>query len=377
MNRSPSLETLHAFKTALWKDQRHLNHLETNGQDCLVKHFTNTEETNREISIIQQISSLSKSARVPDIIDVDGTAIHYSYIRGIRIFNLFVEFDRLHPNLREKGILIKRRLLARCDINQREIQGILISLPKIPGSYHYPAGKKVGQIMRILANAVGIVLDEQQIDAELRTLDEKWEPMATVPFRDATIKNMVLAAPELWLGNFDSEKARKLYIVRTLEKDSLPAWTEAQIFDFDFSSCAELSTPEDDPISLHYHERTWAGPPKDPSQLVWTGTADGIRAALTFLVRYYRFGGRKAAYRLLHPWGHRIRFRHDNDLFYFLRLNGILKRLWPESCDELKSIFDFTDAVAHSLEGTRPSVDYFLATNFVEPRRYYVDMYPE
>jgi hypothetical protein len=152
---------------------------------------------------------------------------------------------------------------------------------------------------------------------------------------------------------------------------------KAPIIDFDFSSCLECSTPEDDPISLKYHERTWISRFQALQGLNWGFKDNGMRAALTFLTRYYRFGGRKAAYRLLHPLGHRIRFRHDNDMFYFERLPGIILKLWPEAAEKIPKIMEFTATVARYLHGIRPGIDYFISGGFDEKRQYYTDMYPQ
>jgi hypothetical protein len=200
--------------------------------------------------------------------------------------------------------------------------------------------------------------------------------MTTVPFRDATTKNMVLAAPELWLGDFDGEEARQAAIIRSFEADDIPTWLSSDLIDFDFASCGEVSTPEDDYVSLHFHERTWAHPPMSPHELLWgDDKPDGERAALTFLTRYYRFGGRKAAYRLLHPWGHRVRFRHDGDAFYFQRLPDIVQRLSPEVASQFPSLVEVTKAIARTLEAGRPGVDRFIAAGLGEKRNYFVDMY--
>lgn len=350
MGRAPSSETLQLFKADLWKDQRRLDRCNVNGQECLAKYFENEIDLARERQVIQHLSECSVKARVPELIDVRGCALLCSYVRGIRVFNLLVELSQLGPDLWDTGAAIKEMLLARCEENQREIQAALLSLVSLPGSAPYPAGEKVGRIIRILGDSVGIVLDWSRLQEELKRLDALWKPLATVPFRDATTKNMVLAAPELWLGNFDSEERRRQHMVDSLKRNSAPSWLSAPIVDFDFSSCIDLTTPEDDPISLRFHERTWAGPPAEASSLCWHTQPDGVRAALTFLVRYYRFGGRKAAYRILHPWGHRIRFRHDNDLFYFMRLNSIMRRLWPEVMGEFACVCAFTEALPHALD---------------------------
>lgn len=377
MSVVPSRDILNLFKSDLWKDQRRLERVRIDGRECLSKYFTNQLEAEREVQIISHLSRILNRACVPEILATDSDHHVLSYIQGIRVFNLFVELDRLEPPMNASGQYLKRRMLARCEANQKEIQAALISMPRQIGNRPYPASQKVASIVKILAGALGMMIKYEVLDEELQRLHDTWEQLATVPFRDASVKNMVLAAPELWLGNFDSEDSRRQFLFTTITGESLPDWFDAQIYDFDFSSCVDNSTEEDDPISLLFHERTWMGPPQDSGQLVWSATPNARRAGITFLVRYFRFGGRKAAYRLLHPRGHRIRFRHDNDVFYFSRLRGIVEHLWPNAADEFPEMLAFASSLGSLLGGVRPEVDYFMASRLGEKRRYYVDMYPE
>jgi hypothetical protein len=378
MAAPPKPPTLDLFKADLWKDQRKLEALDVNGCKCLAKYFSHSKEAGRESETILYLSTVLSRARVPNIVCSESDRIVFSYIRGIRLFNLFVELDHLEPPVSRKGQYLKQRLLARCEEEQKEIQTALISLPSSSANKPYPAVEKIRVVVQILADALGIVVKWEALDAELRELDDLWTSFATVPFRDATTKNMVLAAPSLWLGEFDSEESRRQALLSTLTPEGPnPDWFDAPIFNFDFASCVDNSTLEDDPISLLFHERTWNGPPVSAERLIWNGRADACRAAVTFLVRYYRFGGRKAAYRLLHPWGHRVRFRHDNDTFYFARLPGIMQHLWPESARKFRELLTFTSTVTRSFEGIRPDVDHFMAAGLAETRLYYTDMYPQ
>ncbi len=375
---APNRNVLSLFKRELWKDQRRLETTVADGVKCLQKYFASPQEVRFEVELIEGLRSRLHSARVPEVMALADDHVRFRYIAGIRLFNLFVELDRIEAPLDTLASAAKRHLLARAERNQREIQESLLRIVTPARSLcPYPAAAKVESIVNILSSATGIIVRREAIKGELAFLDEVWKKGAVVPFRDATTKNMVLADPALWLGSFESEEARRQYLIRSLESDGGAAWRDAPIYDFDFSSCAEDSTPEDDPISLRFHERTWMGPPQGAADLLWLGSADEVRAAMTFLVRYYRFGGRKAAYRLLHPSAHRIRFRHDNDVFYFQRLVSIIAGLWHEAHEVMPELLEFTETVARSLEGGRPEIDYFMAAGLGEKRRYYVDMYPE
>jgi hypothetical protein len=370
-----SRDQLRQFKRELWKDQRLLETSDAEGGLVLVKHYGLREERDTELHVIEHLRA-SQISHVPTIHGTTDDSVTLTYIRGIRLFNLLVELDRLPSHLRQHGEEAKMDLLARADENQARIQSALETIPRLTNWRPYPAGMKILRIIEILAPSLDFAFEERGLESELEELNTRWFPMTTVPFRDATTKNMVLAAPDLWLGGFDGEEARHAAIVRSFEADSVPAWMASELVDFDFASCGEISTPEDDYVSLHFHERTWARPPMSAQELLWGNyEASGERAALTFLTRYYRFGGRKAAYRLLHPWGHRVRFRHDGDAFYFERLPDIVQRLSPEVAERFPLLLEVTKAIARTLEAGRPGVDQFIAAGLAEKRNYFVDMY--
>lgn len=375
--QSPNHEILILFKRELWKDQRLLEMITIEDKECLKRSYETENLAKTEVELFHYLENRLKIAQIPHVISREGNVVVFPYIRGIRVFNLFVELDKLDPPLSELGQDLKLGLLNRCERNQIDIQNALIDYPHFSQSQIYPAGKKILSMARLLAEVLGIIVNYDEIDKELDLIDNMWQSYAWVPFRDATTKNMVLASSELWLGAFNGEESRRKYLVETLTTRGYENWFNAPVIDFDFSSCNEKSTPEDDVISLKFHERTWSGLPSNPNELRWTGPENPVRAALTFLVRYYRFGGRKAAYRLLHPWGHRIRFRHDDDSFYFQRLPGIITRLWPESIKEIPALLEFTSTATRLLANWRPDIDYFIAEGLAEKRRYYVDMYPE
>lgn len=369
--------TLLLFKAELWKDQRRLETVIDGGTTYLVKHFGTEPEAALEVELLDHLAQTLVMARVPAPAAHRGTTASFPYIRGIRVFNLLVELDRLSSVEAIDCAAIKNDIVNRCDAQQKDIQRALLTFQAGRKRSPYPAALKVRSIIQLLADCLGIVVHWEVLDRELGLLHELWQPWAVVPFRDATTKNMVLAASELWLGNFDSEEARRDFLLETLREKKCPTWLEAPIVDFDFSSCAETSTPEDDPVSLLFHERTWRGTLPSADDLVWSSSPNPVRAAITFLVRYYRFGGRKAAYRMLHPTGHRIRFRHDHDSFYFRRLPALVRALWPGANASIPEILAFTEAVGRDLDDVRPEIDLFMAAGLGEKRRYYVDMYPE
>ncbi len=374
---TPNPATLELFKRELWKDQRQIETERRGDAELLVKHADDPEEARAEAAVLRWLGATLKTARVPVVVESSDDRIVLPYIKGIRVFNLLVELDRLDGSLSARGQWLKRRLIVRCMRNEREIQRALASMERPASAQRYAAGAKTEAIVRVLADLLGIIVSTEALQSELDLLDNVWAHEASVPFRDATTKNMVLAADDLWLGNFGSEDERTRYISLVLARQEEDKWLRRPLYDFDFASCLTLSTPEDDPISLKYHERSWLRAPQRASDVSWLGPPDPRRAALTFLVRYFRFGGRKAAYRLIHPSGHAVRFRHDNDAFYFERLPGIVTRIWPASEEAIPNLLAFARTVSRSLEGGRPPIDHFMAAGLAERRLYYVDIYPE
>lgn len=375
---TPSPKTMEVFRNDLWKDQRCLEKTVIHGQNCLIKHYISENEAKHEKAVLKYLSSRLHTAKVPHIIDEGSTHAVLPYLNGIRVFNLFVELDRLNPPLDVIGREIKKTILLRCEENQKEIQSALVKWGKEACLLPYPKTKLI-TLINVLSDCLGIDINYSQLDQETDVLWDILTQNSTVPFRDATTKNMVLASPQLWLGEFKGEEERRLFLSKSLSSISQPDWLNAAIYDYDFASCTHCTTPEDDVISLKYHERSWSGMPVSAKDLTWFGDPDPKRAAVTFLARYYRFGGRKAAYRLLHPSGHRIRFRHDDDVFYFDRITSIMNNLWPGVEDVFPHLLEFTRIVAKSLRVTISTFDYFRAdkTSTIKQKPYYVDMFPE
>lgn len=371
----PTRQILETFKSDLWKDQRELNQISVGGLDCLEKRFLSQEEAVTESRLLRYLSSRVSVAHVPQILLESSDSITMPYIKGIRLFNLLVELDQLTPPFDLLGREIKSRLLVEANARQAEIQRALMNFEFSDESRVYPAAIKIRSIVNILTSCLGIWVDFEVLDRELADFESRWMKFAHVPFRDATTKNMVLSCPELWLGNYSSEQERSRFLLSTLARNTIPEWAFCPVIDFDFSSCIELSTPEDDWISLNFHERTWSGPPAAGRSLSWGFDRNPERAALGFLVRYYRFGGRKAAYRLLHPWGQRVRFRYDSDQFYFARLPSIMINLWPEAASVFPNLLSVTEEIARNLDAVKPDIDYFIGERLGEKRTYYVDMY--
>ena len=121
--------------------------------------------------------------------------------------------------------------------------------------------------------------------------------------------------------------------------------------DVDFSSAEHLTAPEDDPISLHFHEWTYGSSPLSTEALLLVGepvVPDPHRAAAAFLVRYLRFGGRKLAYKIVNSQGFAVRFAYDNPHFYFQRLTSDCRRLSVPFVDQHEGLFALVDEIARA-----------------------------
>jgi hypothetical protein len=366
------------FKNELWKDKRKLSLLTINEQTFLKKTFLNELEARTEVNVIEHLRKNSSFVKIPEIYKSNFQSITMPYIKGIRIFNLFAEIDCILPLDDERGKIIKQTLLRDCNRRQNEIQRSLANLSEHANFRVYPAGSNIEAIIDILFSAIGIDYDSPRLLEELCRFDARWVKFAKVPFRDATTKNMVLASEKLWLGHFDSYSDRRSYMEKSLQsEDGLPDWMNSSVFDFDFSSCLTLTTPEDDFISLNCHERTWKILPGIDHNFSWYDDHHPERTAMTFMVRYFRFGGRKAAYRLLHPQGHKIRFQYDDDRFYFSKLPLLLENVWPKFKNEYPYLFELTGRLSRSLDNISVTEDLFVSTGLAEERTYYADMFLE
>ena len=366
--------TIQLFKNDLWKDQRKLSISEN--RSLIKKHYSSEEEISTELSVVGYLHEHNIAGIPPMNRQGNELVTSMPYYKGIRIFNLLVELDSLSVNKRDDIERIKCALISRCNEQQKSIQKELIGWHSTLAQHITYPQDKILSIVKILSDCLDIQIDADKMKNEIDEINEYWKTVAAVPFRDATAKNMLLNNDSLHLSNYSSEEDRCHYLSESIQNSDYPDWLDSPIINFDFSSCIHDTTPEDDVISLKYHERTWPGRIPSADKLLWFGEPNGKRAAITFLVRYFRLGGRKAAYRLLHPSGYRIRFKHDNDAFYFERLPSIMMSLWPQCVDEFPLLMDFIKMVSWHLKFANNEIDLFLAAGYGNNRKdYYTDIF--
>lgn len=367
--------TIDLFKQDLWKDQRKLEVIKAgDAESLLVKYYDDIEEMNTEISITNFLNHKGVEG-IPVIHPYGEKSVVMPYYNGIRLFNLFVELDALTERRDDNISKIKSELVLRCEKKQRHIQKEMLEWRKEQKERVAYPHAKLKSIVYILANCLGIVIDQNAVEKEIDDINHYWSNVVTVPFRDATTKNMILDSPQLYMENYSSDEERNAYIYKSIKDRTYYEWMNAPIIDIDFSSTIHDTTFEDDVISLKYHERTWGGHYPSVNELLWQGEPDMKRAAITFLVRYFRFGGRKAAYRLIHPKAHRIRFKYDNDLFYFERLPEIMKKLWPNCIYEYPNLMSFIETASRYLVTARVTTDLFLEYGNKQAK-FYTDVFP-
>jgi hypothetical protein len=341
-------DILEIYKNDLWKDKRLLDPQ----KDVFIKQSENIEENKTEISILRHLKEVGIS-NVPQIIKTDGLNIYMQNYKGIRVFELLVQLDELYIKCNiDKAKYIKKIILDRCNKNQKEIQLALIDWRKNRANRKPYPQFKLNSIIKVLTECTQIMYNEKSLQYELNKINNYWAEVVNVPFRDAATKNMVFADPRLSRIEINPSKDKTLATRNIVESwiNNEDFWQQTPINDFDFSSCINDTTYEDDYISLNFFERSFNGNFYVlPEDLLWTGKPDNKRAAITFLVRYYRFGGRKAAYRLLNPINHMIRFAYDDDVFYFRNLSLIMRHLWEDVDNEIPLIIELTDKIAKKL----------------------------
>ncbi|AWB33018.1 hypothetical protein DBV39_04000 [Orrella marina] len=176
------------------------------------------------------------------------------------------------------------------------------------------------------------------VKAELEVMQTAWNRVSTIPFRDATPKNIIIAIPALVpIAHLTSMTQREQALTELMDRED-SFWESVPIVDIDFTSTRDLTVPEDDVISLLGHHSTVRFLQGEYERLpLLPGLEHSVeRTDLAWFVRYLRFGGRKLLYKLLNPIGFAVRFRYDEPCFYFEQLPRVLS---TEFRDRYPAIF--------------------------------------
>lgn len=277
----------------------------------------------------------------PDLVvaptNLSGRCLKMEWVAGIRLFDL-LRYLVGHPRDRA----IRTILLDRCLDRLRDMQSLLTrdleSLVVMP----YPFESKVIKLLQTITDLLGLPFT-QEVQCELANMHLSWDAACVIPFRDATPKNILISIQDL--SPMVDAQERLCRLSEAFEQDD-SFWQKVPITDIDFTSTRELTTPEDDVISLMGHAITFRPEHKSYASQPLLSMFDPSpqRSDLTWFVRYLRFGGRKLLYKLLNPRGFRIRFRYDEPSFYFKQLPKCLspafKALYPSTFDLLLQIRD-------------------------------------
>ena len=367
-------DALILFQKEFWKDSRNI--VITNNSKCLRKYYDNSFELNTEINILEYLKN-NTNFRVPQILHIGDTYTEMQYFKGIRIFNLLVEIDLFSTNNAKKAKLIKTYFLERCEKEQIELQKSLLNFYE---TYNictpYPFSK-ISTAIEVLKLCLNIQCNELELNQELRNLYDVYQGYTVVPFRDATTKNMILADEQLHLGLFNSLEDRREYLFNLFQKENvLEYFNNSPIINFDFSSCINTTTPEDDYISFHYHERTWDEKKSMDSYINWLADKNPYRAAITFIIRFLRFGGRKAAYKILHKDTAKVRFKYDNPQFYFNKLPLFITSVCPEIINKYPHLINFINEANKKINTIDIKEDYFMKAGLGSNEKSYIDVFP-
>lgn len=398
MNISKELITV--FRDDLCKDQRKIEIIEDNKGISrtgyvMRKYSSSTQEYENEQNVISYLIKLGMDG-IPKILsygkNVDGEYyIDIEYFDGIRVYNVLAylrEIIQQYDVLAERAKAAYDKMIQRCLLRQKRIQEILISWAKTHKKNDIYPQKKVLNIVKLLSEVMDVDINLEELNKELEYITVEFNKIAEIPFRDSTTKNMVLYCPEMYIGNFvkDGEDIfaadfrRKEYFKDFIGSDRFEDFIDnTPIIDFDFSSCEHLTSVYDDPIGFLCHEITWQGMP-NKSDLIWVRDNREIvdkDIALSFIVRYMRFGGRKIAYHIFHPNAYKYRFCYDNEDFYFNNLNKIILHYWSDAKKYIPQLMNFITYVkTYDKKLIIDDVDEFEMFFPNSNRKFYLDLFP-
>ena len=217
---------------------------------------------------------------------------------GIRLFDLIRALRRLELERRDgRADWVRVLLIRRARMRLARIQSALLADSRaLAGSGSYPLRDKIVDLLNLFLRILEINRVPEGWRDDVEHLVQYWDgDCSLVPFRDATTKNMLVLVPEVAVGqNLDPDE-RIVRLSRLLDMHTDEYWSSIPLYDIDFSSVEHLTTPEDDPISLHCHEWTFGSCSIAPESFVLLPQSflpDAYRTSATFLVSIFRFGGR-------------------------------------------------------------------------------------
>lgn len=358
------------FRRNLWKDERRLVSQLSEGKGEFSKDCFSIQSARRELLALELLSTLEGEQLAPRPLRLDDHFIVMERVDGIRLFDLLRYLRRLELERRD-GIAEQARvtLIRRCRLRLARIQRLLMEHRHDLAACSYPLGDKITDLIRLFVRILDIRRTPIGWEEDAENLTGYWTSEgAVIPFRDATAKNIIVAERELAVRLELDPETRYAIINRILSADQSDYWDNVPIRDIDFASVEHLTTPEDDPISLHCHEWTYGSCPIAAESFILLPDSfvpDPYRTAATMVVRMLRFGGRKLGYRLVNSQGFEVRFQYDDPLFYFSTVGDACRALDKKFCAEHQRLLDLIELIgftARNLSASDESqlrVDYF------------------
>jgi hypothetical protein len=344
-------EDVELFRRDLWKDERTFPpHISS---DVFTKDCFTESAARREFAILELLLDEGGEPLAPRPVSQSGSRLGMEAVDGMRLFEMLRALKELERRYRD-GMANHAWtiLLARQRQRLARIQLVLAANVEKIAPTPYPLKEKLESLLLLLSRVLEVRVDPAVL-VEIQAFGEYWsQSCCQIAFRDATPKNTIVIAPGLQRTARPSTGEGDVECVdRLLHSSETSLWEMIPLMDVDFASAEHLTTFEDDPVSLHFHEWTFGSCPLEPTSLLLLPTqerSDPYRTAATFLVRYLRFGGRKLAYQLINSQGFEIRFRYDDPLFYFQRLGGLLRRLSEPFCFDFPALLSLVDSIGHA-----------------------------
>lgn len=370
--------TVAYFRANISKDERSRGQPDQVLDGRFIKTCASADEARNEFEALRALQARDASlAPVP--VGVRGKVITMEHVPGIRLYDLW---RLLHETALEGGPHAPMARQAALNLMVRSVNRLQLIQASLADSFEsaslvaYPLESHVWDLLGHISGILKIQPLGQRARAEFCRLQTVWnDAYATIPFRDATPKNMQVADTALDALKGQSGWARRQLIKNWLDHGDLGQ--SVRLVDFDFTSTRHLSAPEDDWISLLGHARSqWVSqllsrqsgmeaPLTNPTRTTndWLALikspglgaalagmkAEPKRACVALLVRYLRFGGRKLLYRVVNPRGFAVRFRHDDPLPYFWYLPQQLLELDPQFSDTYPELFGKLEQIARAM----------------------------
>ncbi len=313
---------LELFEKDLWKDARKLKIIPHVGTTAITRYSDQQGSITDEIRFLEEIKT-QVSFKIPRILTHTNSCITFEYIEGTRAFNLLMDLSELYKS---------DPLNIYFEIAEKLIDILSCDLKEFQGAYQhqkdgtskinpYPAKAKLRNVYGILSSLLSLEFNSGDLDA----IASEYQANATVPFRDATPKNIILDIPELFQKRFKNRGDRLRAVQKLVNNGELENKIDKNnIYHIDFTGCKYLCSELDDWIALKRHQASsWLFDQEQFDDDRWSTSE-----LCTYFVRFSRFAGRKLAYRLLNDSGHKIRFMLDKESLYFKVLETVCDRLY-------------------------------------------------